>query len=63
MNTEKILYAITVEDVLNVSEENKITFTEKDIPYIEDRIGDYFGSQFYDAIEFALYELKNKRGK
>jgi hypothetical protein len=63
MDTEKILYVITVEDVLNVSKENKITFTEKDISYIEDRIGDYFGSRFYDAIEFALYELKNKREK
>jgi len=63
MNTEKILYAITVENVLNVSKESKITFTEKDIAYIENRIGNYFGGQFFDAIEFALYELKNKGKK
>lgn len=61
MDTEKILYAISVEDVVNISEEIEIEFTEDDIGFIQDKIGDFMGSQWYDAIEFALNELNEER--
>jgi hypothetical protein len=61
MDTEKILYAITVEDVVNVSEEIKIDFTENDIEFIQDKIGDFMGSYWSDAVKFALQELKTKQ--
>lgn len=57
----KILYAITVEDVETVSEDMEIPFTQKDLRFIEDQIGDFFGSQWRDAVEYALEELKRKR--
>lgn len=61
MDAEKILYAITVEDVINVSEETEINFTENDIEFIQDKIGDFMASKWSDAIEYALQELKSKR--
>ena len=61
MDEEKILYAITVEDVINVSEETEISFTENDLDFIQNKIGDFMGSSWYDAVEFALYELKTKK--
>lgn len=63
MDTEKILYAITVEDVINVSEEIEIDFTENDIEFIQDKIGDFMGSSWSDAVEFALQELKTREPK
>jgi len=63
MDEEKILYSIIVEDVINVSEEIEIKFTENDIEFIQDRIGDFMGSKWYDAIEFALQELKTRESK
>lgn len=63
MDTEKILYAITVEDVVNVSEEIEIEFTENDIEFIQDKIGDFMGSTWSDAVEFALQELKTREPK
>ncbi len=63
MDEEKILYSIIVEDVINVSEEIEIEFTENDIEFIQDRIGDFMGSKWYDAIEFALQELKTRESK
>ena len=63
MDAEKILYAITVEDVINVSEETEISFTEDDIEFIQDKIGDFMGSTWYDAVEFALQELENRKTK
>lgn len=63
MDTEKILYAITVEDVINVSNEIEIDFTENDLDFIQDKIGDFMGSQWFDAVEFALQELKTKESK
>ncbi len=60
MDTEKILYSINVEDVINVSEEIEIEFTENDIEFIQDKIGDFMGSKWYEAVEFALQELKTK---
>ena len=61
MNKDKILYSITSEDVINVSEEIKISISSKDLQFIEDKIGDFFGSQWYDAVEYALTELKKVR--
>ena len=61
MKENKILYAITVKDILNVSKENELPFTETDLPFIEEKIGDYLNSQWHDAIEFALNELQDKR--
>ncbi len=61
MNAEQILYAITVEDVINLSEESNIHFEEKDLIFIEDKIGDFMGSHWYDAVEYSLKELKAKR--
>jgi len=61
MNNEKILYAITVEDVQNTSEELDIPFEETDLDFIEEKIGEYFGSQWSDAVEFALEELQKSK--
>ena len=58
---EKILYAITTMDVINTAEENGIRFTEKDVPFVQEKIGDYFGSKWQEAVDFALWELKDCR--
>ena len=58
MKKQKILYSITIEDVQNVSKENGISFTEKDVTFIEEKIGDFIGSFWHDAVEYALQELK-----
>jgi hypothetical protein len=63
MDTEKVLYSITIEDVINVSEEIKIEFAEDDISFIQDKISDFLGSEWFDAIEFALRELEEEREK
>lgn len=60
---EKTLYKITMEDVINVSEDTNIPFTKKDLPFIQDKIGDFLGDKWYDAVEFALYELKDSKKK
>jgi len=59
MKKQKTLYAITAEDVVNVSNQNSIFFTEKNLSFIGDKIGDYFGDKWQDAIEYALNELNN----
>lgn len=61
MDENKILYAISVEDVMNVSVEADIPFDKEDLLFIEDKIGDFMGSKWSEAIEYALQELK--RGK
>lgn len=58
MKKQKILYAIITEDVINVSDQENISFTEKDLPFIQDKIGDYFGDKWQDAILYALEALK-----
>lgn len=57
MKKQKILYAITTEDVCTVSKEEEISFAEKDLDFIQNKIGDFFGSQWQDAIKYALREL------
>ena len=46
MKKQKTLYAITIEDVLNVSKEEKIV--------------DYMGDKWREAIEYALIETNKK---
>lgn len=62
MNKQKILYTITTDDVINIANQENIPFTEKDFNFIEDKVGDYFGDKWQDAIKYALNELdKNKQ--
>ena len=56
----KIIYAITVEDVFDVAKEEKIPFSKSDLRFIEDKIGDFMGDSWYRAIVHALTELKSK---
>jgi len=60
MKNPKILYAITDEDVVNMAQEMNISFAEQDTAFIQDKIGDFFGSYWYDAVEFALQELRKE---
>ncbi|TSC94615.1 MAG: hypothetical protein Athens101428_245 [Candidatus Berkelbacteria bacterium Athens1014_28] len=60
MKKQKTLYAITTEDVMNVADQENITFTKKDLPFIREKIGDYFGDKWQNAIEYALLALKNE---
>lgn len=57
---EKIIYALTVEDVLNVSKEKKLPFNAGDLLFIEEEIGNYIGDKWQDAIEYALTEVNKK---
>ena len=59
---EKILYSITTEDIITVSEENNIPFVEKDLPFLADKIGDFMGDQWHGAIEYALEEMRSRYG-
>jgi hypothetical protein len=61
MKKQKILYTLTVEDVRNISKREDISFTTKDLPLIQDKIGDYFGDSWQEAIIYALSELTIKR--
>lgn len=60
MKKPKTLYTITTKDVINISSQENIPFAEKDVSFIEDKIGDYFGDKWQDAIKYALGELKKK---
>ena len=61
MKKQKALYTITTEDVVNISSQENIPFTEKDMPFIEDKIGDYFGDKWQDAVSYALRELSQNK--
>lgn len=61
MKKQKILYTITTEDVVNVSNIENTPFTEEDLSFIEDKIGDYFGDKWQDAIMYALRELPQNK--
>ena len=58
---EIVIYAITTEDVQKVAKEENIPVTKKDIPFIEDKIGDYFRDKWQEAIEYALNELVREK--
>lgn len=62
MNKEKVIYSLSVEDILEVIQENniKITLDEEKIKFIQDKVGDII--DWRGAIEFALFECKNKTG-
>ena len=60
MKKKKIIYALTMEDVLNISKEEKLPFNMGDLPFIEEKIGDYIGDKWRDAIEYALIEVNKK---
>jgi len=59
MNKDQIIYQLSVEDVLTVAKEMKLKIKETDIPFIEDKIGNFI--DWYQAIEFTLYELQNSK--
>lgn len=61
MRKQKTLYTITTEDMVNVLNQENIPFTEKDLSFIEDKIGDYLGDKWQDAIQFALNELETNK--
>lgn len=61
MKKEKPIYTITSEDIMNVAKEMGISVSREDLRFIEDKVGDFFGSQWHDAIEYALMELENVR--
>lgn len=58
MDKEKVIYAITLTDIMEVSEDKAINFEEADLAFLQDKIGDYMGSLWYEAVEFALTELE-----
>ena len=60
MNKKKIIYAITTEDVFNISKQKNISVKETDMFFLSDKIGDYFGDSWQDAIEYALERLNKK---
>lgn len=57
---ERVLYAITTEDVKNLAREEHIPVRKKDMPFVEDKIGDYFRERWQDAVIYALNELQEK---
>ena len=65
MNKEKVIYQLSVEDIFTVIEDNelKIKIKEKDIPFIEDKVGDFMGDKWNDAIRYALFELQDSKKK
>ncbi|MFQ5638640.1 MAG: hypothetical protein ACE5IR_11675 [bacterium] len=55
MNTDKIIYAINIEDVQTVAAEQlDWELTENELNFVEDRLGDYIN--WYDSINFALFD-------
>lgn len=63
MDKEKIIYQLSVEDILTVIEdsENRIKIKPEDISFIEEKVGDII--DWRGAIEYALFELSNSKKK
>ena len=63
MDEEKIIYQLSVEDILTVIEDNdlNVQLSETDIAFIEEKIGNYI--DWRGAIEDALWELKRSKEK
>lgn len=63
MDRDKIIYQLSVKDILTVIEDNelKIKINESDIHLLEDRVGNFI--DWRGAIEFALMELEHSRKK
>jgi hypothetical protein len=52
----RIIYSIDIEDIQNLAEQELVReLTNKEIPFIEQRLGDYF--DWYGAIASAINEL------
>lgn len=58
MKKQKILYAITAEDIARVAREERLPFSEKDLQFIEEKLGDFIGNKWHDAVLYALKELQ-----
>lgn len=57
MDVDKIVYSINVEDIQNVAEEQLgRELQEKEVIFIEDRLGDYI--DWYNSICFSLNDLE-----
>ncbi|OHA01605.1 MAG: hypothetical protein A3C11_02095 [Candidatus Sungbacteria bacterium RIFCSPHIGHO2_02_FULL_49_12] len=63
MKKEQILYIITRDDIKNVSSEMNISVSEKDFTFIKDKVGNFIGDKWHDAIEYALWELEESKKK
>ncbi len=63
INSERIIYQLSTEDILNLIEEDEIDLEldEKDIDFIEQKVGENI--DWRGAIEFALFELKQIKKK
>lgn len=61
MKKQKTLYAITAEDVNRVTKEEYLPFSEKDLQFIEEKLGDFIGDKWYDAVLYALKELQRDK--
>jgi len=63
MYKEKVIYSLSVEDILTVIEDNNwdIKIKKKDIPFIEEKVGDII--DWRGAIQFALWELNDSKKK
>ena len=62
MKKNKIIYSITVEDVLTVAKESiKRKPTKKELGFIEEKIGDYI--EWHDIIDNLLGEFGREQGK
>lgn len=63
MQKDRIIYSLSLEDILTVIKENDmdIDLDERKINFIQDKVGDII--DWRGAIEFALFECKNKFGK
>lgn len=61
MDKEKIIYSLSIEDILTVIEDNNwnIKIKKEDIPFIEEKVGDMI--DWRGAIQFALWKLKDSK--
>ena len=54
MKKEQTLHIITMDDAKNVSSEMNIYVSERDFTFIKDKVGNFIGDKWHDAIEYAL---------
>ncbi len=61
MDEGKIIYSLSIEDILTVMEDDniKLKLSPKDIDFIEEKVGDII--DWRGAILSALYELKEEK--
>lgn len=63
MKKNKIIYSLSVEDILTVIKENDmdINLDERKLSFIQDKVGDII--DWRGAIYFALFECENRFGQ